>query len=256
MPSDQLRRVLCLVLPFVQILTSLLSRVGIGRSVGEVTAASWTPVIPAGYAFIIWAVLFALSVAYGVWQFLPANHGSALARRTGWPLIGVFLLNSLWQTVAQLSSAIGFGLVLILLLALACALVALFLGRNATEEPGIGPRWIVAPLVGLMAGWLTAAAFANVSAASRALGVTQSAGFGATVAAVVLLLAAGGTAAAIVSIIRGASAWFAVGAGWAFAWIVAANLGLNQLNIPAALAAALMLVLVAAAAWQGRRVAA
>ena len=252
MPQDQLRRLLCLILPWVQIATAFLPALGFGTSMAAVSAASRTPVVPAGYAFSIWSVIFALSAAYGIWQILPANRDSALARRTGWPLAGSFAANTIWQVTSQLTGSVGFGLFIIILASLACALAALFMARN-TPEAGIGARWITTPLTGLLAGWLTAASFVNLSSAARQAGMLPEHGLGAALAAVVILLAAGGGAAAITWLLRRDAVWFAVAIAWAFVGVVAANLGINQVNIPAALAAAVMLALVAAVTWQRRR---
>jgi hypothetical protein len=252
MPQDHLRRLLCLVLPWLQIATAFLPALGLGTSMAAVSAASRTPVVPAGYAFSIWGLIFLLSAAYGLWQFLPANRVSALARRTGWPLAGAFAANTLWQVTSQLTASVGFGLLVIILVSLACALTALFLARN-TPEPGIGAAWIVTPLTGLLAGWLTAASFVNLSSAARAANVLPEHGIAATMAAVVILLAAGGAAAAITWLLRREALWFALAVAWAFIGVVVANLGINAVNIPAALTAAVMLALVAAVAWQRRR---
>ena len=252
MPQDHLRRLLCLILPWVQIATAFLPALGFGTSMAAVSAATRTPVVPAGYAFSIWSVIFLLAAAYGIWQFLPANRGSALARRTGWPLAGSFAANTLWQVTSQLTGSVGFGLLLIILISLACALTALFLARG-TAEPGFGPRWIVVPLTGLLAGWLTAASFVNLSSAARQAGILPENGMAATLAAVVILFAAGGAAAALTWLLRRDAGWFAAALLWAFTGVVAANLGVNQVNIPAALTAAVMLALVFAVAWQRRR---
>ncbi|TPG46366.1 hypothetical protein EAH89_25000 [Roseomonas nepalensis] len=252
MQQDHLRRLLCLLLPWAQILAGFMPFLGLGTSIAAISAATRTPVVPAGYAFSIWTPIFILAVAYGIWQFLPANRASLLAQRTGWPLAGAFAANTLWQVVSQLLSSVGFGLFLIILAGLACALAALFIARNTPEE-GIGKRWIVTPLTGLLAGWLTAASFVNLSSAARAAGMMPEHGIGATVFAVVILLAAGGAAAALSWLLRRDATWFAVAIAWAFVAVVVANLGVNQVNIPAALAAAAMLALVAAVTWQRRR---
>ena len=42
--------------------------------VGNVSDRYPTYVVPAGYAFSIWSVIFALSLAYAVWQALPAQR--------------------------------------------------------------------------------------------------------------------------------------------------------------------------------------
>ncbi|MFT8244123.1 hypothetical protein [Roseomonas sp. BN140053] len=251
MPSHSLRRLLGLILPFLQIGVALLPLVGIGHSVGTMSAASPTPVIPAGYAFpTMWTVLFALSVAYGIWQFLPSRHDDPLAQQVGWPLAGAFAINVLWQAVAQFSARNGFHLVAIILVGLVCALVAFFAARNSAE-PGWASRWIVRPLCGLLAGWLTAASFANISGAALAAGAIPASGFGASLAAVLVLLAAGGFAVAVAWAARG-DLWYLGGVGWAFLAVVAANLGINRFDLFSALAAAAMLALVGAVTWQRR----
>ena len=252
MQQDHLRRLLCLILPWAQILAGFMPLLGLGTSIAAISAATRTPVVPAGYAFSIWTPIFVLAIAYGIWQFIPANRASLLAQRTGWPLAGAFGANTLWQVVSQLSASVGFGLFFIILLGLACALAAIFIARG-TEEAGIGKRWIVTSLTGLLAGWLTAASFVNLSSAARAAGMMPEHGIGTTLFAVVILLAAGGAAAAIAWLLRRDATWFAAAVAWAFVAVVAANLGINQVNIPAALAAAVMLALVGAVTWQRRR---
>ncbi|MFC0409706.1 hypothetical protein [Roseomonas elaeocarpi] len=255
MPIHDLRRWLCLSLPFAQILMGLLPMWGIGTSMAQVSGASQTPVIPAGYAFpVMWGVIFLLSAVYGIWQFLPAADRHPILARVGWPLAGCFALNTLWEAVAQGTGSNGFGLVVVMLLDLGCALTAFLLARRWTEDSGAVARWLVRPLTGLLAGWLTAALFANLSGAARAVGMVPAEGFTATATAVLLLLAAGGFAAGVTWASRG-SPWYLGGVGWGLLAVVVANLGVNQVNIVAAIVAALMLALVVGVAWSRRKAA-
>ncbi|MFC7607341.1 hypothetical protein [Teichococcus aestuarii] len=88
----------------------------------------------------------------------------------------------------------GWHLVLIILLMLAASLTAFFINRRLPAHAG-GParpeRWIIRPLVGLMAGWVSVASFANIAGAARISGAIQPDGAGETLAAVLILLAAG-----------------------------------------------------------------
>ena len=251
MTADTLRRTLCLGLPLAQVVVAAMPALGLGFTMAEATEPSRTPVVPAGYAFpTMWGAIFLLALLHGVWQVLPTNRGAPLAHRVGWPLAGAFAADIGWMMVAQSSGRNGFGLVVIILAALGCAMVA-FLAARRSGEKGGAARWIVYPLTGLLAGWLTAAAFANISGAARAAGMVPAEGFGATLAAVLVLLAAGGFAAAVAWASRG-SGWYAGGVGYALLAVVLANLGVNQLDLLAAAAAAAMLALVAAVSW-GRR---
>ena len=46
---------------------------------------------PTPYAFTIWALIFVLSLAYAVYQALPANRDSLVLRRTGWFTAAAFI---------------------------------------------------------------------------------------------------------------------------------------------------------------------
>lgn len=247
------RRALALILPFAQLVPPILPALGIGHGVGTMSAAAPTPAIPAGYAFpVMWTLLFALSLAFGVWQALPAGQREPLGRRVGWPLIGVFAANTLWQLVAIFSARTSFALFAIIVVGLCCALTAHLLSRegeagDAVAAGGRARRWLLRPLCGLMAGWLSAAAFANLSGAATAAGLVAADGFAATLSACLIILAAGGFAGFVLRLSR-PRAWYAAGAGWALLAVAAANLGLNRFDLPAAAAAAAMLALVAASA--------
>lgn len=226
---------------------------GWGRQVVDSAAEARTPLTPVGYAFSIWGVIFTLGLVYAVWGALPSRADDPLARRTGWPLVVAFLMNGLWQTWVTFSGRIGAPSVVIILIGLCAALTALWAASRApekgTERDGFA-RWVVAPLTGLLAGWLTAASFVNVASTATLSGILPSAGLGATLTAAMVTLAAGGVAAAILTLTG--SAWYAGAVAWALAAIVAANLGINQVNVVEAVVAALMLATIVGLAWVRR----
>jgi MFS family permease len=253
--ADRLRQWSTVLLALAQPLAGALAPVfGIGRPIAAVAAESQTPAVPAGYAFLIWTPIFALAIAYAVWQALPARREDPLLRRLGWWIAAAFAGNVLWMLAAQLTGRNGWHLFALILLVLASALVAFLRERRrrAPAEP-TGPwrRWLLQPLLGLQAGWVTAAAFANLSGALRVAGVAWP-GLGETVAAALLVLVAGLVAAAILWLSRG-SPWYAGAAAWAFAAILLANMGEREWNLLVAAAAAAVLVLlgvVLRAAWR------
>lgn len=222
---------------------------GWGRPIIESAAEARTPLTPAGYAFSIWGVIFALSLVYAVWGALPSRAADPLARRTGWPLAVAFLANGLWQSWVTFSGRIGAPSVAIILVALFAALAALWAASRATERDGFA-RWVVTPLTGLLAGWLTAAAFVNVASTATLSGILPSAGLGATLTAAMFTLAAGGVAAAILTLTG--SGWYAGAVAWALAAVIAANLGINAVNVVEVLVAALMLATIVGLAWVRR----
>jgi hypothetical protein len=241
-----------LLLPPLQPLAGALAPVfGIGVSNAEMTRLSETPVVPAGYAFGIWGPLFALAIAYGVWQALPAQRDNPALARVRAPLALALALNIAWMVASQL---LGNGWLLVALLAaIVAAMVAalLALHRGAPAAPRGAERWLLRPLVGVLAGWASAAAFANLSITARWAGFGWF-GLAEAGAAILVILAAIGFGAAVLRA-AGGDPWYAGGLGWALVAIVVANLGARGDNPAVALVAALGLGAVVAAAVLVRR---
>lgn len=235
------RWVLNLILPPLLPLAGAIPELtGWGRSIAAVSNAHTTPVTPAGYAFVIWLPIFALAIAWGVWQALPSARATPLAQRLGWPLAICFALNILWMLLIEFTG-MGWHLVVVILAALAFALAAFLLFVRDPGESGVG-RTIAAPLVGLLAGWVSMASFANVGAAAHATALMAE-GAAGSFTAVLLLLAAGGFATAVVALVRDAL-WYLLGAGWALVAILLANTGVREVDLAPAIAAGAMLALV------------
>ncbi|MFN6955079.1 MAG: hypothetical protein ACK4PG_09810 [Acetobacteraceae bacterium] len=248
---DTARIVLTLLTALLQPAMAVLpTAFGLGRPIGELSAASQTAVTPAGYAFAIWTPIFALAIAYAAWQALPARRDSPLCRRIGWPLIGAFALSNLWMLLAQTTSN-GWHLVLVLAGVAGFSLAAFLGARRMAHDYGLVSRFLVAPLLGLLAGWTVAAVFVNLAGAARA---TEAPWWMAepTAAAMMTVIAAG-VAGTLLLKLAARDLWFAGALLWALIAILAANLGAVAVNLPVAIAAAGMLVLVAVAARPDRR---
>ncbi len=243
-------RLLNLILPALLPLAGVMaSLIGTGHPLWAMPGAGRTPVVPAPYAFSIWGPIFALALAYGVWQALPAQRADRRLARIGGPLAAAFGLMILWMVVAQLTPN-GWHLLAIMLGLLVAALVAF--GR-AARLPAEGRvwRWVVRPLLGLLAGWVSAAAIVNLSGAALAEGFGW---FGASpdiVAMGLLLLAAGVGTTALRR--TGGDIWYAAALLWALAAIILANLAASPPNLAVALVAALAMAMVALAAFLARR---
>jgi len=258
MTSNDLRTFLNLVLPLAQPLVGAMPQLfGIGHTQAEMSARSQTAVVPEGYAFSIWGVLFALSIAWGIWQVLPSGgKDSLIARRLGWPLAGAFGASILWMLLSQTTEN-GWHLVLVILLVLAGSLAAFFINRNLTQAQGAQgwpERWIIRPLVGMLAGWVSVATFVNIAGASLLSGAIQAEGTAGTVAAVLILLAAGGFTLGVLWAARG-SPWYAVAVAWGLGGILYANTLGRDFNLIVAVVAGALMIVVVAMAWQRRRLA-
>ncbi|MCQ4161016.1 hypothetical protein NON00_13910 [Roseomonas sp. GC11] len=251
MTSHKLRTLLNLLLPLAQpVVGAMAPLFGIGHTQAEMSARSQTPVVPQGYAFSIWGLLFTLSIVWGIWQALPAGRDTLAARRLGWPLAGAFAASILWMVLSQLTEN-GWHLVLVILLVLAASLAAFFLELRLPRE-GAAQSWLIHPLVGLLAGWVSVATFANIAGAARIHGLFPADGLGATLAAVLVLLAAGGLTLGVLWVARGAL-WYAAAVAWALLAILYANTAGRSFDPGVALAAGALLAVVLAMAWQRRR---
>ena len=161
-----------------------------------------TLIDPAGYAFIVWAPIFLLSLAYAVYQALPSRRRDAVLRRVGWPLVGAFFLSGLWEIAAPLGR-LGVAQVLIAGM-LVCLAVAYFrLVRSGRESISWADRWLVALTVGVYFGWITAANAVSLTALAARSGLVSGEGFAGALLGAALLLVGSAVAALVVRIGKG-----------------------------------------------------
>lgn len=118
------------------------------------SAALATPVVPIPPAFAIWGPLFAGCLLFAVWHASPALWDDPLMREVGWAAAALFALNTAWAAWVPRR---GLGWPSVALIAGELALAVWLLWATLG-----GPWWAAWPLGGL-AGWITAAAFVNLS---------------------------------------------------------------------------------------------
>jgi hypothetical protein len=140
-------------------------------AVGGVSDRYPTYVVPAGYAFSIWSLIFALSLAYAVWQMRSAQRDNPLLRRVRWLTAAAFAGSTLWQFVFP-AGMYGLSVALIVLTLVSLAVAV---GRMAGWRTGFSgaERWLVWVACGVYLGWITVATIANAAQALAAAGVTE-----------------------------------------------------------------------------------
>ncbi len=153
---------------------------------------------PAPYAFTIWALIFALSLAYAAYQALPPNRDNPLLRRVGWFTAGAFFCTGLWSIFVPLRQLLLAQAILLGIFA--CLLVAyLRFGRYARgRDLSQGERWLVALPLAPFLGWVTAANAVSLTSEAVRLGLVGSGGTGEVLLGAALLLLGGVLAAAVV----------------------------------------------------------
>ena len=254
MSQDRLRQGANVVFVIAQIaVVPVIQTMGVA-DIGAMSDRYPTYVVPAGYAFSIWGLIFALTVAYAAWQALPAQRERPLLRRVGWLTAAAFLGNTLWQIVFPLglfplSVAVIFGI--LASLAVAQARVVERLDALSRAE-----LWLVRVTFSIFLGWISVAAVANTAQTLSASGWDAS-DAGAAGWGVAMLLAAGAIGAAV-AVATVANLAFAGAVVWALVAVaIGQRTGDVAVGTSATQAAALVAAaLVAAAAlldWRRRR---
>lgn len=144
-----------------------------GPEVGRVAQENETLILPANYAFAIWTPIFALSLAYAIYAAFPARREDPLLRRVGWFTAAAFILNGAWEIAFPAERFILAQVVLVgvfLTSGVAYLLVQRQIAAVRANE-ALSGRWLVAPAIGLLFGWVSAAALVGLASTLAALGV-------------------------------------------------------------------------------------
>ncbi|MEO1264662.1 MAG: hypothetical protein AAFV26_03030 [Pseudomonadota bacterium] len=162
-----IRQGLLVILACAQFIVPNLARFIDGLTpIGEATGQTPLPEQPAGYAFLIWFVIFALILVFAVRQVMPSQRDNPLYRSIGWLAVGAVAANVAWMSVAI---AIGNGWHLVVLIwtifVFAVATLLVLLARSSLWT-GFD-RWITQPAFALLTGWISAAVWLNVSSVMR-----------------------------------------------------------------------------------------
>lgn len=152
-----------LILAVMQVVVTVVA-FELGTSFDEATASPGgePPIIPAGYAFTIWSVIYAGSVAYGIFQIARRRKEDPLLVRIRPLTASAFLATSCWLVAARFNLT---GLTVLCMLWLACSLLPVFMAfmRERREFTRIEQVAMVVPL-SIYTGWVTVAIFADLAA--------------------------------------------------------------------------------------------
>ena len=209
-----------------------------GVNVGERSRALDTAIIPAGWAFSIWGLIFLWSLLFAGYAATRSGDKVALVDRVALPAALAFLANGVWGLYTPLFGLnIGSEIIIVigLLSAVSAALIA---GRHPMKS--VAQNILVAAPLGLLAGWLTAASFVGGSSVLLGLGVDIS-------NPVLLGFLTGATLVAAIIIWSGASLAYSAALLWALSAIIEKNLDDGNQIILVAAAIALVVILAASA---------
>lgn len=161
--KDIFRQVANCIFAITQILAGYFFQLSeVGTSVAEQSRKAETPVIPAGYAFSMWGVIFFFSLLYVIYQALPSKRNNEMLRSIGFWTAGAFLFNTVWEVVAQ-TITFNWPTAIIIIFILIFSLGALFRLLTFKNRLSKLEKWFVWVPVSVLAGWVSTATFANIS---------------------------------------------------------------------------------------------
>ncbi|MDO8901561.1 MAG: hypothetical protein Q7V15_09420 [Phenylobacterium sp.] len=152
-----------ILVPAVQALTDW------GQSAAEFSADGDGTLRAAGYAFSIWSLIYAGLVVYAIYQLLPRRAPPGLLAAVGWPSVIATLGCGLW--IIASAADLDWASVAIILISAGAMTLGLARARSAGSGQAGWPRRLVIWPLGLLAGWLTAAAALNILTVLTAQGV-------------------------------------------------------------------------------------
>lgn len=134
-----------------------------GRTTGQVSDLYPTLVTPAGYVFAIWGIIYALLLAFVVYQALPSQKDKLFQKQIGLIFILSSLLNCIWLFLWQYDFITESVVVMFALLA---TLIAIYLRLDIGKAKiSLKEKLLVHLPFSVYLGWITIAAIANVASA-------------------------------------------------------------------------------------------
>lgn len=201
-------------------------------------------ITPAGWAFSIWGVIYALAIAQALAAVVTGS--GTVPRRLQIDLLVLYVGATVWIQMAALESSLATAATLLVMFA-AAADAVLTVARHSA-----GGDWFVLltrSAVGLYAGWVTAAVFLNLGTALVDPGPLDAAD---VLWQLVLLGAAGLTLIALTAATRGLVA-YAVAGCWAMLGIIVTGLSEDTTSVVVVAATAAIALVVGTAVALHRR---
>jgi hypothetical protein len=183
-----------------------------GQTTAAISDRYQVYVVPAGYVFAIWGVIYLALGAFTVYQAVRGDD--AVVRRLGWLPAITGVLNGAWIVAFHYGWFVPAVVIMVTLLA-----TLLVIHRRIREVSGRSDRlrlWAVRIPFSIYLGWISVAAVANVAQTLDALGFEPTLIPGEWLAAIVLAAVA---LAAARFVARQADAAYGVVIVWAFAGI-------------------------------------
>jgi len=138
-----------------------------GKTTAEISDSYPNLFTPAGYAFSIWGLIYALLLIFAVYQALPSQREKTFLHKIGFFFVLSCIANISWIFLWHYEQII---LSLVPMFALLITLIAIYLRLNIgrSDAPSKERLYVHLPF-SVYLGWITVAPIANVAAALTAI---------------------------------------------------------------------------------------
>jgi benzodiazapine receptor len=139
-----------------------------GQTTASISDRFEVLVIPAGYVFAIWGLIYALLGAFSIDQARPSRAADPTLRRLGYLPAMTGALNTVWLLLFQYEV---FVLTVPVMIGLLVSLIAINAVTFADRDHLAGPmRWTIRAPFSVYLGWITVATIANIAQTLKAIG--------------------------------------------------------------------------------------
>ncbi len=219
--SDKIRAFSNFFLCLSQIATSLVfDFLNIGKNISNESNTFNTPVIPAGYAFSIWGLIYLFALFYSIDQIKFSKENLVVYRKVGWLTSISLAMCTLWQLTAKFVSFSAPTLIpMFILFISAVSTLVVYKKYESNYKKSLLAYFTVSTL----AGWVSVALFANISSVL----FQNNVGFNLSLtnlSALILLIAVITTLAII---FKTSNLIYYITVVWAFVAILVANVFIN-----------------------------
>ncbi len=237
--NDSLRQILVVVgLVVVLLVNFLADYIPInGITTGELSDSFDVYLVPAGYVFAVWGLIYLFQILFVIYKALPSQQDNALQRKIApWYLLNC-IGNTAWILVWHYKF-IGTSLIIMVVILITLIAIYTILGTGRKSAPR-GETWFMRVPFSLYFAWITVATVANATTWLYSIG-WDGFGLDAVIWAVIILIVT--TLIECVMILRYHDLAYTAVILWAFVGIVVKNSDTAVVAVTAALMTAVIAV--------------
>lgn len=131
-----------------------------GMTTGQLSNKYHTPITPAGYAFMIWTVIYLLLAGYIIYQFRRVTSRQDSVRAISFWFILTCIFNMAWVFLWQYQNI---GLAFASMIALLVSLAVIYRKTRYIHAPTSGETWLIRLPFSIYLGWICVATLVHLA---------------------------------------------------------------------------------------------